>query len=70
MSRPLSFDPATVPEALRVQAELERLLGDLDRLGLHEPGAHLSLAIHVLERRILETRGVSLWPEQGASRRS
>ena len=65
-----SFDPGNVPEALAVQTEMERLLGELDRLGLHEPGAHLSFAIHVLERRILQTGRVAPWPEQGASRPS
>jgi hypothetical protein len=70
MARTQSFDPGNVSEALVVQAELERLLGELDRLGLHEPGAHLSFAIHVLERRILQTGRVSPWPVQGDSRPS
>jgi hypothetical protein len=70
MARSTSFDPANVSEALAVQAELERLLEELDRLELHEPGAHLSLAIHVLERRILQTGRVSPWPEHDASRPS
>jgi hypothetical protein len=57
------LDPRNVPEALVVHAQLERLLGELDRLGLDGAGAHLSLAIHILERRIMATGRMSFWPE-------
>jgi hypothetical protein len=51
MSRTL-LGPNAAAEALYVRGELEVILARLDRLGLHEVGAHLSQAIHALDREI------------------